>query len=121
MAFLSGVGREVVKDIMDVEADEARGSLSLPRTRGVKVAGRLSASLFLAAVCLSPLPFVSPTAGSFHLNLLYLFPVVVTDVVLLVVSHRSLRIAEPGQAVPLRKLSLVALSVGLLGFFLGSF
>jgi len=121
MPFLAGTGREILKDIMDYEADAARDSRSVPRTRGIHFAARLSAIFFLLAVCLSPLPFLSPSSGTFYRNLRYLLPVIVTDIMLALVVLKILRLSAPEGAVPLRKASLAALSVGLLGFLLGSF
>lgn len=121
MAFLSGAGREIVKDIMDAKGDEARGSRSLARSRGVGFAARGSGGFFLIAVCLSPLPFVLPSGGTYYMNPLYIVPVALTDLLLCYVAIRSVGIREPSDAVPLRGMSLLALNVGLIGFLLGAF
>jgi len=121
MAFLSGTGREVLKDVMDVEADAVRASRSIPRTMGLGFASRLSAGFFASAVALSPLPFFSRISASFFLDPKYGVPVALTDLLLLYVMKRSLAITRPSDAVPLRGLSLAALGIGLLGFLFGSF
>jgi geranylgeranylglycerol-phosphate geranylgeranyltransferase len=121
IAFMAGAGRELLKDIMDMEGDEARGSRSLPRTKGISAAGRLAVVFFLVAVGLSPIPFLLESGGQFHLDLKYLIPVLLTDLMLAWTAVRTLRLGSPEGAMPLRKTSLVALNLGLLGFLLGSF
>jgi geranylgeranylglycerol-phosphate geranylgeranyltransferase len=121
MAFLSGTGREILKDVMDAEGDSARNSMTLARTRGPEYAARASVIFFSAAVFLSPLPFLLRSGGSYYMNLRYAIPVVVTDLLLAVVVTRALRLGGSQDAVPLRKLSLLALGIGLIGFLLGSF
>jgi geranylgeranylglycerol-phosphate geranylgeranyltransferase len=121
IAFLSGTGREILKDVMDVEGDSARNSRTLARTRGITFASRTSVLFFLVAICLSPLPFLLQTGQSYHHNLKYLIPVAITDLLLLLVILRALKLSHPGDAVPLRKISLLALGIGLVGFLLGSF
>jgi geranylgeranylglycerol-phosphate geranylgeranyltransferase len=121
IAFMAGAGRELLKDIMDMEGDETRGSRSFPRTRGISAAGRLAVAFFLAAVALSPIPFILESGGQFHLDLKYMVPVLLTDLLLVWTSVRTLRLASPEGAIPLRRTSLVALNLGLLGFLLGSF
>lgn len=120
IAFLAGVGREVLKGIMDYEGDAVRDTKTLARTRGIKCAARVSALCILAAVSLSPIPFLSKASGSFHYNLSYIGPVVLTDLLLGYVTVRVLGLSRPNEAARLRQLSLVALTVGLLGFLLGS-
>ena len=121
IAFMAGAGRELLKDIMDMEGDEARGSRSLPRTKGISAASRLAVVFFLVAVGLSPIPFLLESGGQFHLDLKYLIPVLLTDLMLAWTAVRTLRLGSPEEAMPLRKTSLVALNLGLLGFLLGSF
>jgi geranylgeranylglycerol-phosphate geranylgeranyltransferase len=121
IAFLSGTGREILKDVMDVEGDSVRNSRTLARARGLVFASRASVILFAAAICLSPLPFILESGESYHQNLKYLAPVVITDLLLGVVIYRALILRSPEDAAPLRKLSLVALVIGLVGFLLGSF
>ncbi len=121
IAFLSGAGREILKDIMDYDGDAVREARSIPRTRGIPFAGRLSAGFFLVAVSLSPLPFLFRVGGTFYLNPLYILPVLATDILLINVVLHVLRLSQPQAAVTLRKLSLIALNIGLIGFLLGSF
>jgi geranylgeranylglycerol-phosphate geranylgeranyltransferase len=57
MAFFSILGREIVKDIEDMEGD--RGvRRTLPMTSGTGVATTIASFAFIVAVALSPLPYV---------------------------------------------------------------
>jgi len=120
IAFLAGVGREVLKGIMDYEGDAVRDTKTVARTRGIGYAARVSAVCTLAAVSLSPIPFLSRTSGSFYHNLNYIGPVLLTDLMLAYVTVRTVGLSRPQEAARLRSLSLAALTVGLLGFLLGS-
>jgi len=55
LAFLASLGREVIKDIEDMEGDADR--VTLPRRVGAKRAGRLAAAFILLAVGMSFLPW----------------------------------------------------------------
>lgn len=55
LAFLASVGREVAKDIEDMDADLDRRTL--PQRVGKRKAGAVSAGATAAAVALSPLPY----------------------------------------------------------------
>ncbi len=121
ISFLAGLGREVLKDVMDYEADAVRDSRSLARVRGIRTATRVSASLLLFAVGLSPIPFLVKEAGSFYHNLAYLIPVAITDIILIYCVLRMIPLNKPQEASPLRRFTLMALLIGLIGFLLGSF
>jgi len=65
LAFLAILGREIVKDIEDVEGDFDR--LTLPKRIGVRNAGIVASLSFLFAVALSPLPYFDGTFGIWYL------------------------------------------------------
>ncbi len=117
IAFLSGVAREIMKGIEDIEGDALRNVRTVARVRGVSFASKLSASLFLLAVILSFLPFFKLKGYEFDLK--YLIPVLITDVILVRISlkllHGNLDVRK------FRKDTLVALLFGLIGFLLGAF
>ncbi|MCX8187204.1 MAG: UbiA family prenyltransferase [Nitrososphaeria archaeon] len=56
--YLSNLGREVIKGISDIEGDALRGVRSVARIRGEVIAARLGAIFYLAAVSISPLPYI---------------------------------------------------------------
>jgi len=65
LAFLAILGREIVKDIEDMEADFDRQTL--PKRIGARNAGVIASFAFLAAVVLSPLPYIEGTFGIWYL------------------------------------------------------
>ena len=118
IAFLSGVAREIMKGIEDVEGDALRNVRTVARVKGVEFASKLSASLFLVAVALSFVPFLYLQGYKFDMK--YLLPVTVTDVMLVKISLEILRKHEPEDIRRFRKQTLVALLFGLIGFLLGA-
>jgi geranylgeranylglycerol-phosphate geranylgeranyltransferase len=67
LAFLANTGREVIKGMTDVEGDARRNVMTIARVRGLQAAARLGAALYLAAVALSPLPYLLGVAGPLYL------------------------------------------------------
>ncbi|AGK60466.1 geranylgeranylglycerol-phosphate geranylgeranyltransferase [Archaeoglobus sulfaticallidus PM70-1] len=119
MAFLSGVAREIMKGIEDVEGDSLRDVKTVARTKGIDVAGRISAALFLISVVISPIPFLF--INEFFLDLKYLIPVLFTDIILIKIAHNLLRGARREDISKYRKQSLLAMALGLVGFLVGAF
>jgi geranylgeranylglycerol-phosphate geranylgeranyltransferase len=66
LAFLAILGREIVKDIEDMEGDFDR--LTLPKRIGARNAGIAASASFLIAVALSPLPYIDGTFGIWYLG-----------------------------------------------------
>ncbi len=118
IAFLSGVAREVMKGIEDVEGDAIRNVKTVARVKGVEFASKLSASLFLIAVALSFFPFLYLQGYRFDMK--YMVPVIVTDAILVKISLELLRKHEPEDIRRFRKQTLFALLFGLIGFLFGA-
>jgi geranylgeranylglycerol-phosphate geranylgeranyltransferase len=118
IAFLSGVAREIMKGIEDVEGDALRNARTIARIKGVEFAARLSSALFVFAVLLSPIPFL--VLEEYKFDLKYLIPVAITDVMLVKVSLDLLKRHEKESIKRYRKLTLLALLFGLIGFLLGA-
>lgn len=116
IAFLSGLAREIMKGIEDVEGDALRDVKTVARTYGVDVAGRVSALLFILAVIASVFVLTIPE----YRDLKYIIPVSVTDSLLLSTSRKLLKGVEKEEVGRLRKRTMLALSVGLMAFLLGS-
>jgi len=115
MAFLSNTGREITKGIVDVAGDGAHGVKTLAVRFGERTAAVAAMSFCVAAVVLSPLPWL--------LNLVSLWfipPVVITDVGLLVSSVILLRNHSRENARKVKKIMLLWFMFGLLAFVLGT-
>lgn len=116
IAFLSGIGREIMKGIEDVEGDALRNVRSIARIYGVKTAVLLSSIFFVLAVFLSLLP---PLLIQEYADLKYIIPVAVTDVILISVAFRLPK--QSKSISKFRKETLLAMVFGLIGFLAGAF
>ncbi len=108
LAFFATLGREIVKDIQDIEGDKA-ARRTLPMRVGVTRAGIAAFVAFVLAVCLSPFPY--------HLGLLswpYVPAVAVADGIFIYCGLISFRNPERGQ-----KVAKVAMLIALVAFLLG--
>jgi geranylgeranylglycerol-phosphate geranylgeranyltransferase len=120
IAFLSGVGREAMKDAQDREGDAKAGVRSFATVFGQKAACAVAASFFIAAVALAFVPFIAEGIGGYRNNIYYFLPVMITDAMLAYTSASILMSEKPRFKLH-RKLTLVALFVGLVGFLAGAF
>ncbi|MCX2818343.1 geranylgeranylglycerol-phosphate geranylgeranyltransferase [Haladaptatus sp. F3-133] len=110
LAGLVNLGREIVKDVEDVEGDAAEGARTLPVVYGERRAVLLATASVLVAVGLSPAPyFVFDGFGT-----AYLVAVATADVVLLEGVRRSWKSPSSGQ-----KLLKTAMFVALVAFIAG--
>lgn len=119
MAFLSGLGREVMKGIEDVEGDALRNVRSVARVMGLRAAALISALLYAVAVLISPLPLL--VLEEYMVDVKYAIPVAITDVMLLYVAVMVVRKHGKELIPKYRKLTLIAMSFGLVGFLAGAF
>ncbi len=108
LAFLATLGREIVKDIQDIEGD--RGSRrTLPMRMGVKRAGYTGSAAFITAVALSPLAYLQG-----RLSVWYVPVVAIADGIFIYCALVHFRNPENGQ-----KVAKLGMLVALLAFFLG--
>lgn len=108
LAFLATVGREIVKDIQDIEGD--RGSrYTLPMRIGPERAGVVASAAFLGAVVLSPVPYLLDL-----LSLWYIPVVAAADAIFIYCALIHFTNPRSGQ-----KVAKVAMFVALMAFLLG--
>ncbi|MEB3851142.1 MAG: UbiA family prenyltransferase [Desulfurococcales archaeon] len=115
MVFLSALAREIVKGIADVEGDRAAGVATVAVRRGPRAAATAAAALYLLAVALSPLPALK---GWVH-TLGYSLPVAVVDAVFVYAALRVARRPDRETALWHKRVVLIAMLIGLVGFYLG--
>jgi geranylgeranylglycerol-phosphate geranylgeranyltransferase len=115
-AFLSGVGREVVKAMADVAGDEKRGIRSFARVHGTKSASAVGAAFFLASVVSSLLPLLL-----IKVDLFYKVGVVVPDLIFLYLAYAILRRPTGEGALKVKTRALLGMLVGLIVFIGGAF
>jgi len=107
MAFLATLGREIVKDIQDMEGDFDR--VTLPKRIGRRNAGMIGSAAFLAAVALSFLPYLE---GVFGVE--YLAAVAVADAIFIYSSIVHFQNPKKGQT-----WAKYGMLVALLAFLIG--
>ncbi len=120
IAFLTGFGREIMKDVMDFVGDKAAGVKSFPKYIGERASNIIAALFFIIAIIFSFFPFFMKTFEIYYLNYTYLSLVFITDTMLLSTSLQLIIKKKPALKL-LRKFSLVAILIGLLAFLIGIF
>jgi geranylgeranylglycerol-phosphate geranylgeranyltransferase len=114
-AFFSGVGREVVKAMADVDGDAKREVNSIARRRGLAFASAVGALFFLLAVLSSWVPLITGLA-----NQVYSFGVVIPDVIFLYLAVAVLARHDPTSAYRVKRIALAGMTIGLLVFIGGA-
>lgn len=114
-AFLSGVGREVVKAMADTVGDEKRGIRSFARVHGTGPAAVLGATFFLAAVVSSLLPLVL-----LKVSLFYEVGVMVPDLVFVYLAYAILHTPTAEGALKVKTRALLGMLIGLIVFIGGA-
>ena len=115
LAFLSSLGREILKGIVDVAGDSARGVKTVAATKGNMSAAKQGAALFLGAVVLSVLPLVLGLVSFYYIPL-----VVVCDVGFLLTAYSIKTDPSPRNAKRSKNFVLVWMTFGLLAFVFGA-
>lgn len=120
IAFLSGVGREIMKDVMDFKGDKEEGVKSFPKYIGIKKSNFISALFYIFAIFLSFLPFIIEIFDFYYLNYYYLTVVLITDIMLFITVIKLI-FDKDIKMKYYRKFTLIALFIGLLAFLIGAF
>jgi geranylgeranylglycerol-phosphate geranylgeranyltransferase len=119
IAFVAGSGREIMKDVMDFEGDKKLGVKSFPKYIGERKSNILAGVFYIIAVILSLMPFFMEEYSIYYLNYYYLILVFITDVMLLSTAIHLIVKKKPHMKL-YRKISLVAIFIGLLAFLIGA-
>jgi geranylgeranylglycerol-phosphate geranylgeranyltransferase len=114
LAFLSNVGREIVKGISDISGDRVMNIKTIAITHGIKTASRAATSFVLSAVALSPLPYVFGL-----LNISYLIIVMFADLIFIYYMIKLLRVPSPENAYVVKNGLLRAMLLSLIAFIIG--
>lgn len=114
IAFLAGMGREVIKGMADVAGDSRRGVRTLAVTRGLSVASKVGAFFFVIAVLLS----IAPIALKM-ISWLYVPIVLVCDMGFLYSAFMIIRDPSPRNALRSKNQALVWMLLGLIAFIAG--
>jgi geranylgeranylglycerol-phosphate geranylgeranyltransferase len=114
LAFLANNGREVVKGISDVEGDMLRDVKTIAARYGGRAAAVIGSAHYIAAVALSPLPYLLGYAG-----LPYLPIVAVADAGFTYTSIVIVRAPTPENSLRQKRLTLLWMFIALLAFAVG--
>ncbi|MDG6985944.1 MAG: geranylgeranylglycerol-phosphate geranylgeranyltransferase [Nitrososphaerota archaeon] len=114
-AFFSGVGREVVKGMADVDGDAKRDINSIARSRGQAFAAWVGAAFFVFAVFTSWVPLLTGLA-----NGIYTIGVVVPDAIFLFLAAAIVARHDPSGAHRVKNIALAGMTLGLLVFIGGA-
>lgn len=115
MAFLSNTGREITKGIVDVEGDKTENVKTLAVRYGSKSASIIAAVFYLAAVLISPLPWLMGLVSFWFIPF-----VVITDIGLIASSFILINNHSREKARRIKKIVLLWFIFGLLAFIAGA-
>jgi len=115
LAFLSSMGREIIKGIVDVPGDTAKGVKSVAATRGPAQAAKYGAGLFIAAVALSAAPLLLALVSNYYIPL-----VAICDIGFLLTAYSLLTNSSPRNAKRSKNYVLVWMTFGMLAFLIGA-
>jgi len=115
MVFLSNIGREVTKGIVDVKGDKVHNVKTLAVRYGEKTAAMAAALFYLSAVSLSPIPWFLKLVSFWFIPL-----VAVTDFGLVASSFMLLNDYSRENARKVKNLVLLWFIFGLLAFVVGA-
>lgn len=120
IAFLVGLGREIMKGIMDVEGDALRDVKTVARVYGTETAKYAAVALYLLSVLLAPVPFLFNIDEHFYNDLVYASPAATASLILVYVCIRLLQGHNRQTVSQARKVTLVGMVVALAAFLGGA-
>ena len=115
MVFLANTGREITKGIVDIVGDRSKGVLTLAVRYGESFAAKVAILFYVAAVMLSPLPWLLG-----YLSIHYLLLVLIADIGFTYSSIVLLRSPSKEVALKVKKEVLLWMFIGLVAFLVGS-
>jgi geranylgeranylglycerol-phosphate geranylgeranyltransferase len=120
IAFLAGSGREIMKDVQDYEGDKKKGTRSFPKYIGKRKSNIIAGLFYVLAVFLSFVPFLMKTFTLYYNNYVYLFLILICDIMLLITALDLIFKKEPYLKL-FRKITLFSIFIGLLAFLISVF
>jgi geranylgeranylglycerol-phosphate geranylgeranyltransferase len=116
IAFLAGMGREVIKGMADIVGDSKRGVRTLAVSKGLGIASKTGALFFVVAVLLSAIPVMLKM-----ISWLYVPIVLVCDLGFLYSTYSIVKDPSPENALRSKNQALVWMLLGLIAFIAGGF
>jgi len=115
IAFIAGLGREILKGVMDVEGDELRNVQTIARMHGTQTAAYIAAVLIFGAILATPFPYFFAFKKSWS----YLILVTITNLILFETCSSLLKDQSYDTARRARNRTLIAFILGALAFLGG--
>ncbi|RZN57347.1 MAG: hypothetical protein DSO09_05345 [Candidatus Methanomethylicota archaeon] len=115
LAFLSTIGREIIKGIADIKGDKIKNIKTLALSYGTKKAAIIASLFYLSAIILSILPIIVKEVGLF-----YLFTIIFVDLGLIYCSIKILISQERTIAIDVKNKTLIFMLLALLAFLIDS-
>ncbi|MFQ6088371.1 MAG: UbiA family prenyltransferase [Candidatus Methanofastidiosia archaeon] len=119
MGLTGGLGREVLKDMMDIEGDRAKGYKTLPILFGTKKTLFVVTLMFLICVVLTLTPYLLNFDPFYFKDPFYLAPLLLTDLIILYSLYLLWKSFSQEIVKKVRGLTLLAIEFGVLGFIFG--
>ena len=121
MVFILGLGREVLKGIMDVEGDRDTGVETIAIRYGQKNATILSIAFFITAIPLAPIPLITTFFARNTLSSIIYIIFTSTSLILFNYSgYKLLKKPNKENGIKGRKLTKLGFWALILGFFLAA-
>jgi len=121
IAFFSGAAREIMKDVMDLDGDMERHTRSFAFYFGKQIANQIASFLYGVTVIMSLIPYLVPIEQAYYHDPVYLALVLITDFILIYISAILFSRHDLESMKKMRRLSLLALFIGLIAFLAGAF
>jgi geranylgeranylglycerol-phosphate geranylgeranyltransferase len=114
-AFFFHFGREIIKDLQDVEGDRARGANTLAVVYGTKVSLITASIIFILLIILTLIPYISKLYG-----VIYIF-IILTGIypVIFIVLYRCWKSPDPATLGKMSNLLKADMLIGLLAIYFG--
>jgi len=119
-AFISGFGREVLKDMMDMVGDEASGCKTLPIIFGLKKTAWIVSFSLISACIFIVFPFFFPVDSSYFHNAPYIMVSLLACALSFYCAYSICANQSLENIKLLRKRSLNILEIGIIAFILGA-
>ena len=116
IAFLAGMGREVIKGMADIVGDSKRDVRTLAVSKGLDTASKTGALFFVVAVLLSAIPIMLRLV-----SWLYVPIVLACDLGFLYSAYSIVKDHSPKNALRSKNQALVWMLLGLIAFIAGGF
>jgi len=114
MSFLANLGREITKDILDIEGDKTIDAKTLAITRGPRFASLISGLLLILAILFSPIPLF------FDFGVTYIILILIANSMMGYAAITQLRKGGENQSLKIKKVILLGMIMGLFSFLVGS-